>query len=292
MPLQKPMRRKVSAPSRVASAPALSSRSSASSSSSSNRYCTTKVPLAVSVSAFLSVVAIMIGALAASSMQRDDNMLRAEISGIENNFNLRLERLEARLPAAKPPLGEVIKAPTERMAIEASEAETLVPHPNNIADWNESAATTTVEYRDTKHNLKMQLPYNPAWGNAKYKVTPYVVNGDTVSFGPLTLEETATGAHWVRAYSMSVIAPRSEDAALKGAYKDAGGEPTMKSITLKRLDTGPYTVLQFQGSVEATPVGHYEFVGKRYNYIFRKGFYGNDFSLPLLEKILSSLRSI
>lgn len=289
MPLQKPMRRKVSAPSRVASAPALASRPS--SASSPNRYCVTKVPLAVSVSAFLSVVAIMIGALAASSMQRDDDMLRAEISGVQDNFNRRIAQLEARLPAEKPATTDTVKAPVERMAIEASEAETLVPHPNNVADWNESAATSTVEYRDTKHNLKMQLPYNPAWGNAKYKVTPYVVNGDTVSFGPLTLEETPTGSHWVRAYSMSVIAPRSEDAALKAAY-GAGGDPKTKSIKMKRLDVGPYTVLRFDGNVEATEVGHYEFVGRHYNYIFRKKSYANDFSLPLMEKILSSLRSI
>jgi hypothetical protein len=90
---------------------------------------------------------------------------------------------------------------------------------------------------------------------------------------------------------MSVIAPRSEDAALKAAY-GAGGDPKTKSIKMKRLDVGPYTVLRFDGNVEATEVGHYEFVGRHYNYIFRKKSYANDFSLPLMEKILSSLRSI
>lgn len=273
----------------------MSSRTS--SASPAKRHRVTKVPLAVSVAAFLCVVAVMIGTLVASSMQRDDDMLRANLSETQNSFSRRIEQLEARLSPTKPCAVQAVPA-GQRLAIEAKEAETLVPHPSNVVagvpipDWNEAPATSTIEYRDTKHGLKMQLPYNPAWGNDRYKVTPYVVDGDTVSFGPLTLMETATGARWVRAYSMTTIAPRSEDAALKGAYADAGGNPSSKSIMMKRLDVGPYTVLHFQGGVEATPVGHYEFVGKHYNYVFRKGLYDNDFSLPLMQQILSSLRSI
>lgn len=236
------MRRKVSAPSRASHEASFRLPMMPS----PRRHRVTKLPLAVSVSAFLSVIAVVIGALAASSMQRDDMMLRAELNRSSQGLLSRIEQLEQRLcgtPVVPTPVSNALP-------VTVSAQDLIALRPNvNVQTWNAGAATETVEYRDKERGISMRLPYNPKWGNEIYKVAPFEVLGDTLLFGPVAIRQD--DGSFYRKFSVKILP----------SFKNLSTDPDIMTRS-KRLGTYDVSIATITDGR-----GELRFEGKKYTYI-------------------------
>lgn len=255
MPLAKPTRRRPSPPPRTTSSDPFVSRSSPSPWLTPKYKGITKVPLAVSVAAFLTIIAVSVGTLAASSMERDDQMLRANLAKGQQGLLARLERLEKLCApvAVTPPANTAPALPVTVTAKDLADLRSVI----DTNAWNTEAATETIEYRHKERNVLMRLPYNPKWGNAMYKVAPFEVNGDTIQYGPIIV---ANGFH--RAFTLTVTPSRDVAAIRQEAQKATA---TVKITPVGVNDFQIYRVEQAPNTQ-----GFLEFIGRRQNYIFSK----------------------
>ncbi len=250
----------------------------------------TKVPLAVSVAAFLSIVAVMIGALAASSMQRDDNMLRASLAQSQQDLLVRVARLEQSpcgiIPATKPVSNAL---PVSVTAQDLAGLNTAV----DLSTWNTGAATETVEYKDKDRGISIRLPYNPAWGNATYKVVPVEVQGSKIFFGPLLV---GAGTEFSRAYVIS-FEPKEDIEALSARYKsEYAASCSPGRVTQKDLPAGNLSgiVLSFPACQMAGAREEAVFSGKKLTYTFSRPLMtplAQD-DLTIFANIIRALKSI
>lgn len=257
MPLAKPTRRRPSPPTRAINNDLFVSRSTPSRWLIPKHKGVTKLPLAVSVAAFLTVIAVSVGTLAATSMERDDRMLRADLAEGQQRLLARLERLEKLCtPVVATPSDTGNTAPALPVTVTAKDLTDLrsVIDTNN---WNTEAATETIEYRHRERNVLMRLPYNPKWGNTMYKVAPFEVNGDTIQYGPIIV---ANGFH--RAFTLTVTPSRDVAAIRQEAQKATA---TVKITSVGVNDFQIYRVEQGTDTPSSL-----EFIGRRQNYIFSK----------------------
>lgn len=144
------------------------------------------------------------------------------------------------------------------------------------ADYSESSPspnsdlpTETVEYRNTEVGITFSVPYNPAWGNAKYKIRPFDEhrdargNVDSVWFGPSGPFE---GGGWVRWMFLSVRpASSTQDviAALK-AEAQRNGFIDENRIQTEDLGEGRQGVVYYSdGLCDLVSV---VVIGKKFNY--------------------------
>ncbi len=253
MPLPQPTRRKVSIPVRAPKAQALLPAAWMSPvplmRATKPRQRITKLPLAVSVSAFLLVVAIIIGALVASSMERDDAMLRANISVTQTNFDQRLQRLEQmpcnlRLVPPTKPVSNVL--PIVITAAELNSLQAVI----DAGDWNTEPVNETIEYRDKDRQISFRLPYNKAWGNSTYKIAPTEANGsEVINFGP-SIHDPVSGAFY-RRFSLTIL-PSPTDRL----------KPTNSSIVSSK-SLGAFTVATVKNADGSNEL---QFEGKKYLY--------------------------
>lgn len=250
MPLAKPPRRTVSATSRSASA-ASSASLRMNTSAPRRHHRITKLPLAVSVATFLSIIAVMVGALAATAMQRDDEMLRRDIAQSQQALLDRITKLEQRGMPAIPstPSTPVEPTPvTNNSPVTAAQLNAM--HlTSEMSDWNSALATTTREYRSDSMKFVFNVPYNPAWGNATYKVAPFEVEGNVVSFGPILRK---TDGSFYRLYSFSAVAETVE------ALNKAQNASVVSNAQLAGL---PVSVVKLADGSETL-----RFQGKKYAY--------------------------
>lgn len=297
MPLAKPSsRRKVSSASSLGE----SSVSSRTYSPVPRYHRVTKVPLAVSVAAFLVVVAVIIGTMAASSMQRDDEMLRAELERVQQNLSDRVSRLEqAALPAAQPTAP--VPKPVSNTALPVTVTATQLNGMHAVVDatkWNKSAATQTVEYRDTEHGVLLKLPYNPQWGNEMYKVAPYEVEGGVLWFGPLMVDPLNVGdTRFSRMYKLEIGPKMSyQDVFKKYATENPRPAPyqpiKQRDLAAGNLTAEVYTI------PEREMIGTAEYVvfsGKKFNYTlstFSNNTKLTSQDLAVFSNVIVSLRAI
>jgi hypothetical protein len=255
MPLAKPPRRKVS-PSSSLSEHSLSSARAAVSPTPRHHHVT-KVPLAVSVTAFLAVIAVIIGTMAASSMQRDDDMLRADLERVQQDLSDRVTRLEDAMMRTSQPSPEPKPAPSSTSAAlpvtvtaqQLNEMRAQVA----MASWDMSTSTEMVEYRDTQRGVRFTVPYHPKWGNNLYKVAPFEIeeSGRIISFGPL-LRQVNSG-YFYRKYRITIV-PSSETINRNGG--------AVSARRLGAFDTTSVTTTEGEGSLI--------FNGKKYTYILNE----------------------
>ena len=69
--------------------------------------------------------------------------------------------------------------------------------PDCQAIFNQDAADATIIYSNQTKGLSVELPYNPDWGNATYKLNPYDETDEFVAYGPLVISENCG---WTRDY--------------------------------------------------------------------------------------------
>ncbi len=246
MPLAKPPRRSVSASSARSMSAASSTPSRLSAPAPRRHHRVTKLPLAVSVATFLSIIAVMIGALAATAMQRDDEMLRRDLAQSQQTLLDRIVKLEQGGMPATPntPSAPVEPTPaTENAPVSAAQLNAM-RIAGEMSNWNSALATTTQEYRSDSMKFSFNVPYNPAWGNATYKVSPFEVDGNVVSFGPVLRKSDGS---FYRLYSFSAVADtvealnKSQNASVVSNTQLAG-----LPVSVVKLADGSET-LRFQG---------------------------------------------
>lgn len=56
----------------------------------------------------------------------------------------------------------------------------------SYSSWNNDAPTTTVTYQNKSQGFQVDLPWNPKWGNDKYRISPYE-EGNTHGLSPVVL---------------------------------------------------------------------------------------------------------
>lgn len=282
----------------TASAPVSVRANTATSATASHRRRNThRVPLAVITVAFLSVVALTIGAFAAESMRRSDVYREQAQMRAFSSLMMRIEALEQKVggtsastttPATTTPATE---QPQAEQTLNGSQVLQMQGQAA-LANWNSDAATQVVEYRDTKRNIRFNVPFNPAWGNEQYRLAAYDVSddGSSISFGAVS-EQT----NWQRPYTLSVLATRTPEAALAQLRERAGAEATVATPTTVRLPN--YSVTKYEATNtegDFDNVGWLEFPGRKYNYTF-SGF-GSTSPAPetysVFSSLLSTLRSI
>lgn len=262
------------------------------------RRNTHRVPLAVITVAFLSVVALTIGAFAAESMRRSDVYREQAQMQAFSSLMVRIEALEQKVGGTSA--STTTPAATTTPATQESQDEQTVSGSQvlqlqgqaALTDWNSAAANQVVEYRDTKRGIRFNVPFNPAWGNEQYRLAAYDVSedGSSISFGPVS-EQT----NWYRPYTLSVLATRTPEAALAELRERAGAEATVSNPTTVRLPN--YSVTKYEATNtegDFDNVGWLEFPGRKYNYTF-SGF-GSTSPAPetysVFSNLLSTLRSI
>ena len=256
MPLAKPTRRRPSVPARTAHNDLFVSRTAPSRWMVPKHKGVTKVPLAVSVAAFLTVIAVSVGTLAASSMERDDQMLRASLAEAQQGLLARLDRLEKLCsPVAVIPSGTTTSAlPVTVTAKDLADLHSVI----DANTWNTEAPTETIEYRDKDRKVSIRLPYNPKWGNSMYKVAPFEVSGENTQYGPIIM---ANGFR--RSFTM-MITPSRDVTAIRKAYPTSTEAP----VKITSVGTADFEVYRIEQGTQKS--GSLEFVGRRYNYIFSK----------------------
>ncbi|GEM_PF-5157529 len=136
--------------------------------------------------------------------------------------------------------------------------------------FNTDAATTTVRYTNAEKGIAVDIPYNPDWGSANYKIEPYEEDGDYVYFGPMSQFE---GGGWSRPYwLLGFVESKSADDLITEIKSSpdtlAGGEP-------EKIDVNGLEVVQYQEMGLGT---HYmmEVVGEKANYRFVASSFGDE----------------
>ncbi|MBP6944925.1 hypothetical protein KBD61_00365 [Patescibacteria group bacterium] len=296
MPLAKPARRKVANTS-----VAERSFSAQTHVTAKPRYHrVTKVPLAVSVAAFLAVIAVIVGSMAANSMQRDDEMLRADLERVQQDLSDRVARLEQGMMPAKTP------APLPTPVMDGSTPVTVTVTAKQLnemrasvdmANWNTSATTETVEYRDTVHAVLVRLPYSAKWGNAMYKIAPYEVEGNTIWFGPVKIEKAGDQMVYSRMYKMEIGDKVSYDDAFKKYVTDNPRSTPNQPVKQRDLSTGGllariYTIpgMDTMGTAE-----YIVFSGKKFNYTLSTAWNNQALTpaeIATFSAVIRSLRAI
>ncbi len=300
MPLAKPPRRKVASTS-----VAERSFSAQTHSVAKPRYHrVTKVPLAVSVAAFLAVIAVIIGSMAANSMQRDDEMLRADLERVQQDLSDRVARLEqgmmpAKTPAPLPtpvtdPSGTSLPITVTVTAKQLNEMRASV----DMTNWNTSATTETVEYRDTVHAVSVRLPYSAKWGNAMYKIAPYEVEGNTVWFGPVKIEKAGEQMVYSRMYKMEIGDKLSYEDTFKKYVADyPSNKLSYEPVKQRDLSTGGLLarIYTIPSREFITTAEYLVFSGKKFNYTLSTAWNNQALTpaeITTFSAVIRSLRAI
>lgn len=297
MPLAKPARRKAASTS-----VAERSFSAQTHSVAKPRYHrVTKVPLAVSVTAFLAVIAVIVGSMAANSMQRDDEMLRADLERVQQDLSDRVARLEqGMMPAKTPaPLPTPVAGGSDSPVTVTVTAKQLneMRASVDMANWNTSATTETVEYRDTVHAVSVRLPYSAKWGNTMYKIAPYEVEGNTVWFGPVKIEKAGDQMMYSRTYKMEIGPKVSYEDTFKKYVTDNPRTAPNQPVKQRDLSTGGllarvYTIpgMEMIGTAE-----YIVFSGKKFNYTLSTAWNNQALTpaeIATFSAVIRSLRAI
>jgi len=143
--------------------------------------------------------------------------------------------------------------------------------PDNVSTYDEAAcntkfngdpASTAVKYSNLKNGIELEVPYNPNWGNDKFKINPFDDTADHITFGPISPFE---GCSLIRQYFINIIKQRTAAVAIKAINDDATKNTTYVSDSPKVKNINGITVVEYNiGEFCSAPT--IEIVGKRFNY--------------------------
>ena len=134
--------------------------------------------------------------------------------------------------------------------------------------FNSDPPTTTVKYSNQTEGISFDVPYNPAWGGEKYRVSPFEEFADIsgphgVEYGLISAFE---GCSWVRKYQINFLEPKSaqkymDELRAETIYPELYSlKPTL--IKINGLDVIKYDV----GGLCDYPT--FVVLGKKHNYQF------------------------
>ncbi|MBP9864649.1 hypothetical protein KBC54_04345 [Patescibacteria group bacterium] len=152
--------------------------------------------------------------------------------------------------------------PSETEACATQNPNILIP---SIIDWNTATATTEITFSDGPLGIRMRLPFNPAWGDTHYGMTPFEgVDTTSLLFGHVNYYRCAEGCGWTRQY-LVIFQPKQDLAQLTAA------NPKAEITRIKDLTTGEgYRIFiketDFGGSEES-----YVLIGPKSNLVFKPG---------------------
>lgn len=141
--------------------------------------------------------------------------------------------------------------------------ERILLTPDNIAQYQKDASgaricspdfslaepTKTVEYTDSVGRFTIELPYNPDWGNDKYRIAPFdeldkpIDDGtgevkSTTQYGPISGGE---GCGWYRFGKLSVREKRTFD-EIKADLSKEGAPP---QLAPRKAMVGDFAVVEY-----------------------------------------------
>jgi len=164
--------------------------------------------------------------------------------------------------------------------------------------FNNDDLSVMVNYSNKEKGISLEIPYNPNWGNEKYRINPYdeVTKYNKIDFGYLFIGDACV---WARPYSLSFLPARTAEEAISG-IKSEHAQPTISPdfdnqfvLWPKKLTINNMTVIKYQPwNAVGWAVSHFEIIGKKYNYQLSaiSGDAGKDFKL--FESIVSTIKLI
>ena len=167
--------------------------------------------------------------------------------------------------------------------------------------FNGDAADTLVEYSNPEKGVAFKIPYNPKWGDEKYRINPYDEIESGVTWNPYDQTEPGItfgsiftgleGCGWIRWFYLGFEKTQPADAVLKElndpkkyAYSAAGQGDVFRPIkkTINGLE-----VVEFQADDMCGPHGVIV-IGKKYNYHFSAACY-LDQGLNIFEQMVKTM---
>ncbi len=183
------------------------------------------------------------------------------------------------LLSTKQPQNPASKIATPRKAADSqslasiclpSNTETCASQDPNVfvpsqTSWNTDAPTTEIQFSDIPLGLRMNLPFNPAWGDEHYRVTVFEgFQGNSILFGPVNFYRCTEGCGWKRTFFLQ-FQPRQDLTQLK---KDNPKAEITKINTAATAEA--YRIFtketDFGGSEES-----YVVIGPKSNLLFKPG---------------------
>ncbi|KPJ55067.1 hypothetical protein AMJ47_02165 [Parcubacteria bacterium DG_72] len=129
--------------------------------------------------------------------------------------------------------------------------------------------TTEVLFSSKEKGISLKIPYDPNWGNERYKISPYFSYEDRLEFGPLTVHPYT--AWWVRKYTLYFKPSRSAEeviASLMEMEKTNKGDYGMPEDKVVEDKINGHVVVfvareEYMPDIDEPTV---EIIGKKYNY--------------------------
>ncbi len=187
-----------------------------------------------------------------------------------------------------------IEEPNPRVLLTSENTPQYVGDPLQAAmcdsvTLNDEVATIKVNYKNSDLGIDFDIPYNPVWGNDKFKINPYEelysskdqLNSLTdeikemprqnrlnkIRFGPLNNRGACT---WLRAYYLTFSPPTSDEEVLNsfGKLPESLIAEDPKAVQPSIIKLNDLTVVKgVVTSVCEQPT--LEVIGKNYNYKFQ-----------------------
>jgi hypothetical protein len=229
-------------------------------------------------------IAAVLGGAAIASMgvyfwqQRQVDTLRQDFDSQRSQLEDRIKTLEE----AKEPETTKSQEPDEPVV---ADTRTLVGPSGTLAFGYEAQEvcgnrfvddepTTTESLKATQFGFSFDVPYNPDWGSADCRVTPYDFFEEEIegiSFGPLSAGEGGVG----RSYSLRVAESRTATQAIS-AIKQEQAEFLSEGPT--RSSVGDLSIVSYGISGGLCPIPLIEIIGEDHNYVLNLGCTDEDMS--------------
>lgn len=144
--------------------------------------------------------------------------------------------------------------------------------------FNNDTANSQIAYNDDEKGISFEIPFNQNWGSNKYRLNPYDLNNNDLSFGSMSAFE---GCSTIRSYSLDFKPAKPVVKVV------AEIEQGITPITTKINDL---TVVKYAQADMCTN-SFMEVIGQKYNYLFSTSCGGDAVKdSQSLENIIKSVK--
>ena len=121
--------------------------------------------------------------------------------------------------------------------------------------FNDDTANSQIAYNNDEKGIQFEIPFNQNWGSKKFKLNPFDLNNNNLSFGSMSIFE---GCSTIRSYSLDFKPAMPAEKVVIEIEKG------ITPITTKINDL---TVIKYVQADMCTN-SFMEVIGKKFNYLF------------------------
>jgi len=180
------------------------------------------------------------------SRTRDENEQKAAL--LERHVVQLREQLDRMTATTTQQQSEQCPPANARLLLTQDNANDLLPNglPDGATAWKTEMTEKTIQYINKEKGFSTSLPYDPAWGNQQYTMSPYdeaIVEGaQTVAFGPISFYCAEGGCGWNRRFHLAFLPTRTADEAITSfdaeekGYAHKSSKTTINGLQVVRLE--------------------------------------------------------